>query len=323
MRADPIHLMIRWLKPLLMAWAFCGASPAVLAEAWVAPELLPHELSYEPARSVVSWHFEGQPLRAAPSPAWHRWDGQPGISATRAWLNVTHVVGVHNAEHGDVFWVLDRGHDAQGRLIPGGAKLVALHPITQSVLDTWHFDSARELTASSRFERVWFDPTMRYALVHDAGASSLVVVDLRSRRAHRALDGALPKDATVAPDWIGDVLMIDRPDGVAQRRVPLNLLLDRSIPDAVRVLASEDRVNATGDTNLSISRADRLWWHAMARWTRVSAWQFVGEDGPWVTLSAESALLYQDAWLQESLREAANPPELAQARSVDPSETGR
>ena len=93
--------------------------------------------------------------------------------------------------HGHL-WVIDPAAPATGFIVPGGPKLVEIDLKTDKVIHNYKFggDVAPQ---GSYLNDVRISPDGRYAYMTDSGAQgALVVLDISTGKAHRALDGAMP-----------------------------------------------------------------------------------------------------------------------------------
>ncbi len=93
--------------------------------------------------------------------------------------------------HGHL-WVVDPAAPATGFIVPGGPKLVEIDLRTDKVIQNYRFggDVAPQ---GSYLNDVRISPDGKYAYMTDSGAQgALVVLDIATGKAHRALDGAMP-----------------------------------------------------------------------------------------------------------------------------------
>jgi sugar lactone lactonase YvrE len=98
------------------------------------------------------------------------------------------------ADDRDSLWVVDAAAPLSAVVVPGGAKLVQISLATNAVTRVFAFgpDTAKP---DSYLNDVRVDTARNTAYLTDSGAGGLVVVDLNSGTAHRALDG----DPSVMP----------------------------------------------------------------------------------------------------------------------------
>jgi sugar lactone lactonase YvrE len=118
-----------------------------------------------------------------PDETWNRWDLKPDTVAE-------HFVCVQSVvvDANDVLWVLDAGAPLLGPAIPHAAKLVAIDLTTNRVQRTIAFAPDVALP-DSYMNDIRIDLRTGAAYLTDSGHGGIVVVDLASGRAHRALDG--------------------------------------------------------------------------------------------------------------------------------------
>jgi hypothetical protein len=121
-----------------------------------------------------------------------RWNGwQPGADPAAEFVNVN---AVHLDGTGGL-WAVDTGSPDFGDApLPGGAKLVHIDLATNRVTRVYPF-GPEVATATSYVDDVRFNGTTAY--LTDAGRPGLIVLDLRSGKARRVLDG---DRSTTAPD---------------------------------------------------------------------------------------------------------------------------
>ena len=125
-----------------------------------------------------------------PNEGWNRWDLSPQ-SAADHFVCVQSVV----VDSEDALWVLDPAAPMLMSIVPGGPKLVKIDLKTDKVVRAFPIDSATAKT-STYLNDVRFDNKRNFAYITDSGLGGIVVVDLATRRSHRALDG----DPSVMPD---------------------------------------------------------------------------------------------------------------------------
>jgi len=131
---------------------------------------------------------QGQ-VRAYPDARWNEW--KPGADPSTAFVNVN---AVHLDGRGGL-WAVDTGSpDFGGAPLPGGAKLVRMDLATSRVTRVYPF-GPEIATAKSYVDDVRFNGDTAY--LTDGGQAGLIVLDLRSGRARRVLDG---DPSTTAPD---------------------------------------------------------------------------------------------------------------------------
>ncbi|MEM7576797.1 MAG: hypothetical protein AAF328_04905 [Planctomycetota bacterium] len=194
----------------------------------------------EPRIGAWWWDERSSAWSAAPDASWSA--VVPNDDARFRWIEAVSVRHVAMPGRGRLAFVLDAGdawpvnkaavaqdsHDF--RL--GAAKLVAMSGLTGKVVDAWWFDVGHEVFTESRLRDVVIDPTTGVAVIHDAGTAGLLVVDLWSRRAHRALDGYVLGDAVLTLDPAGGWLSWRAPGEPVGGRVPWAELLDARLDPA-------------------------------------------------------------------------------------------
>ena len=118
-----------------------------------------------------------------PDQEWNQWDLKPASAAT-------HFVCVQSVvvDDSDSLWILDPAAPALASVVPGGAKIVKIDLKTNKVARVISFgeDVAKP---DSYLNDVRFDLPRHTAYMTDSGHGGLVVLDLESGKAHRALDG--------------------------------------------------------------------------------------------------------------------------------------
>ena len=160
--------------------------------------------------SVAEIQRDGS-LRPYPDPAWNSWRNsrKDELNARDHWVCVQSVVADRNGN----LWVLDPAAPAQQTVVPMGPKLVRIDLATNRVAQTIAFDDT-VAPQGSYLNDVRISADGRTAYITDSGAKgAIVVVDLTTGRARRALDGhpSTQPDKGVAVKADGQVLR--RPDG--------------------------------------------------------------------------------------------------------------
>ncbi len=113
---------------------------------------------------------------------WNRWDGKPE-TAGKQFVCVQSVV----ADDNDMLWVVDAAAPMMGPVVSGGPKLVQIDLRTNRVAHVFSFGPDVTLP-TSYMNDVRIDNSRHTAYLTDSGAGGLVVVDLTTGKAHRALD---------------------------------------------------------------------------------------------------------------------------------------
>jgi sugar lactone lactonase YvrE len=129
-------------------------------------------------------------LKPYPDESWNQWD-MKAETVGKKFICVQSVV----ADDRDALWVVDAAAPLSAVVVPGGAKLVRIDLGTNQVTRVYSFgpDVAKPDTY---LNDVRIDARRNTAYMTDSGAGGIVVVDLTSGSAHRALDG----DPSVLPE---------------------------------------------------------------------------------------------------------------------------
>jgi sugar lactone lactonase YvrE len=150
-------------------------------------------------------------IKPYPDVEWNSWRNarKNQISAVDHFVCVQSVVA---DAHGNL-WVVDPAAPATASVVPDGPKLVRIDLKTNKVAQVIRFDET-VAPQGSYLNDVRISPDGRYAYLTDAGAKgALVVVDLRTGKARRVLDGhpstQPEKDVVVKADG----RELRRPDG--------------------------------------------------------------------------------------------------------------
>ncbi len=135
---------------------------------------------YQNAVVEVSKDGSAKPF---PDESWNRWDNQIP-TAGKHFVCVQSIV----VDDQDALWILDPAAPLLGTVVPGGAKLVKVDLKTNQVTKVILFgpDVAKP---NSYLNDIRFDNKRGVGYITDSGAPGIVVVDLNSGKAHRALDG--------------------------------------------------------------------------------------------------------------------------------------
>jgi sugar lactone lactonase YvrE len=121
--------------------------------------------------------------RPFPDETWNKWDGK-AASAGKAFVCVQSVV----VDSNDTLWVLDPAAPLLGPIVPGGPKLVQIDVRSNKVARVIPFGND-VAPVNSYLNDVRFDLGRSTAYITDSGKGAIVVVDLKSGRARRLLDG--------------------------------------------------------------------------------------------------------------------------------------
>ncbi len=117
-----------------------------------------------------------------PDTEWNLWDSKPA-SAGKHFVCVQSVV----VDDSDTLWVLDPAAPLLASVVPGGAKLVAIDLKTNRVSRVINFGSD-VVKPDSYLNDIRFDLPRHTAYMTDSGPGGIVVLDLSTGKAHRALD---------------------------------------------------------------------------------------------------------------------------------------
>ena len=178
--------------------------------------------------------------------------------------------------HGHL-WVIDPAAPATGFILPGGPKLVEIDLKTNKVIQNYKFggDVAPQ---GSYLNDVRISPDGKYAYMTDSGAQgALVILDIATGKAHRALDGAMPTQVdhdvkvviggkelheadgagvnfaadSISLDPKGEYLYFQPVTAKALYRIPTSALQDASM--------APDQVSAKVETVSASEPNDGLW----------------------------------------------------------------
>ncbi len=118
-----------------------------------------------------------------PNQEWNQWNLKPATAGD-------HFVCVQSVvvDDSDALWILDPAAPALASVVPGGAKIVKVDLKTNQVSRVIKFGSD-VAKADSYLNDVRFDLPRHAAYMTDSGHGGLVILDLASGKAHRALDG--------------------------------------------------------------------------------------------------------------------------------------
>ena len=122
-------------------------------------------------------------LKPFPDEKWNQWNLKPNTVSD-------HFVCVQSVvmDGSDALWILDAAAPLLGPAIPNGPKMVRIDLKTNQVSRVIAFgqDVAQPDTY---LNDVRFDLQRNFAYITDSGHGGLIIVDLKSGKAHRALDG--------------------------------------------------------------------------------------------------------------------------------------
>lgn len=132
--------------------------------------------------AVVEIMLDGS-ARPFPDERWNRWDLKPQTAGKR-FVCVQSVV----VDDADALWVLDPAAPMLKTAVPGGPKLVRIDLKTNRVSRSIPF-GPNVASPKSYLNDVRFDTRRNTAYITDSGVGGIVIVDLVTGKAHRALDG--------------------------------------------------------------------------------------------------------------------------------------
>lgn len=118
-----------------------------------------------------------------PNQDWNVWDLKPA-TAGKHFVCVQSVV----VDDSDTLWVVDPGAPYLISVVSGGAKLVAIDLKTNRVARVLTF-GPDVVKPESYLNDIRFDLGRQTAYMTDSGTGGIVIVDLKSGNAHRALEG--------------------------------------------------------------------------------------------------------------------------------------
>ncbi len=225
----------------VLTWLVTSGISAQVGDPWETPVVERRDVApgHLPPRTTLWWRDASHRRSPAPDATWHPQalrSSRVKDPALREWVDVIDVQTVDHPKHGSVVFALDRGRLGGGPIVPGGAKLVAMSPLTGRVVDAWWFDPPYDVSPQADFRCVAIDLRHQAAFIHDAGTDSLLVLDLATRRAHTVLAGDVGVGVRL---FVGgdEALYLEPPTHLEApiRRVPVSLLLDpRLDPGVVR-----------------------------------------------------------------------------------------
>jgi sugar lactone lactonase YvrE len=162
------------------------------------------------ALSVAELLPDGE-LKPYPDEEWNRWRNakKDEITPEEHWVCVQSVV----ADGRGSLWVLDPAAPAQSHVVDQGPKLVRIDLASNRVAQVIAFgdDTAPQ---GSYLNDVRFSPDGAFAYITDSGVKgALLVVDIATGRAVRALDGDPSTQMRKGLDVQADGKVLRRPDG--------------------------------------------------------------------------------------------------------------
>lgn len=150
-------------------------------------------------------------LKPFPDASWNAWRNarQDSMTPGDRWVCVQSVV----ADKRGSLWVIDAGAPAQAQVVPGAPKLVRIDLASNRVAKVYPFgpDIAPQ---GSYLNDVRLSPDGKFAYITDSGTSgAIVVLDLETGKARRALDGAPSTQFEKGVMVKVDGKPLQRPDG--------------------------------------------------------------------------------------------------------------
>ncbi|HEY4084768.1 MAG TPA: L-dopachrome tautomerase-related protein [Bryobacteraceae bacterium] len=122
-------------------------------------------------------------VRPYPDEFWNRWDRKPE-SAGQQFVCVQSVV----ADDQDSLWVVDPAAPMMAVVVPGGPKVVQISLSNNRVTRVFPFGSD-VVKAGSYLNDIRIDTKNNVAYLTDSGVGGIIVLDIKSGKAHRVLDG--------------------------------------------------------------------------------------------------------------------------------------
>jgi sugar lactone lactonase YvrE len=153
----------------------------------------------------------GGEVKPYPDEEWNSWRNarKDEVTPSDHWVCVQSVV----ADGRGSLWVLDPAAPAQSHVIDKGPKLVRIDLATNKVKQTIAFDEDAA-PQGSYLNDVRFSPDGKTAYITDSGVQgAILVVELGSGKAQRALDGDPSTQMKKGLDVTADGEVLRRPDG--------------------------------------------------------------------------------------------------------------
>jgi len=136
-----------------------------------------------------------------PDEDWNRWDMKPE-SAGKHFVCVQSVV----VDDTDSLWILDAAAPMLMSIVPGGPKLIKVDLKTNKVTRVVALGPDVAKT-NTYLNDVRFDNRRHFAYITDSGLGGIIVINLATGKAHRALDG----DPSVMPDTSVKIVIDGKP----------------------------------------------------------------------------------------------------------------
>ncbi len=144
-------------------------------------------------------------LQPFPDAAWNAW--RSGAAPDQAFVSVN---AIHFGPEGDL-WVVDTGApDFGGKVVPGGAKIVRIDLAANRIRRVYPL-GPDVATAGSYVDDIRFGG--RHAYLTDAGRPGIIVLDVETGGARRALDNDASTTAPANRPIVLDNKVVRAPDG--------------------------------------------------------------------------------------------------------------
>ena len=121
--------------------------------------------------------------RAYPDEFWNRWDKKPE-NASKQFVCVQSVV----ADDQNTLWIVDPASPLIAGVVPGGAKVVRVDLRTNKVTRIYTF-GPDVVKQNSYLNDIRIDNRQGFAYMTDSGPGGIVVLNIKTGKAHRVLDG--------------------------------------------------------------------------------------------------------------------------------------
>lgn len=121
--------------------------------------------------------------RAYPDEYWNRWDKKPE-NAPKQFVCVQSVV----ADDQNTLWIVDPASPLIAGVVTGGAKVVRVDLGTNKITRVYTFGSD-VIKQNSYLNDIRIDNRQGFAYMTDSGPGGIVVLNIKTGKAHRVLDG--------------------------------------------------------------------------------------------------------------------------------------
>lgn len=148
--------------------------------------------------------------KAYPDEAWNSWDGKSPANQKQ----FTCVQSVF-VDDNDALWIIDPASPGLNGVLPNAAKLVKVDLSTNQVTQTIPF-GADVAPAKSYLNDVRVDDQKQVAYLSESGVGAIVVVDLKTGKSRRALDG----DSSVLAEKGIDLTINGKEVQTAEKKAP-------------------------------------------------------------------------------------------------------